>query len=820
MQFEHARLGDIDSKTLTYGEFEQFGLTGAIGYNDKFKNNIKWLMKDLIRIFDQYDSTTSDENTILHLACIQDSIQQVTFCTEVMQMNPNNFNIQGKNTLHLAVQAGHSSLVCYLIENIDIILTEEDVYSPLHFAALYGHFELVKYFVSHVQMDPILCNNSEKLTPLHCACVHGSQRITEFLIKEAEKYQLVQDIINLTTRSGDTLVHYAAFSGNVQLVRYLTSYYQMKPDIPNKEYVTPFHLAIFTGKLTLIQYFAEECVVDLNSRDSHRQTPIHLAAGYGHLNIVKYLVKRGCTPLQTSVDGNTPAHHAALRGHIAVIKYFKKQFNSILHHDNQLLQKPIHYACNMGEVDVVQYLVEECAVEINCKDKNGITPFFEAVFNGHLVVVEYLIKRGCNPLEQTVFGNGAIHIAVWNNQLPMLKYLKEQLNCDPSAANDKEQMPIHYACVKGHIDIIQYLVEECAVQINCKDKNGHTPFLEAVFNGHLVVAEYLIRHGCNPPEQDIYGNGAIHHAVLNNQLPVLKYLKEQLNCDPSATNNKRQIMPIHFACVKGHIDIIQYLVEECAVKINCKDEDGQTPFLNAVMNGHFVVVEYLVRHGCNALERNIHGNGAIHLAALNNQLHVLKYLKEKLNCDPSAANDNEQMPILYACVNGNIDIIQYLVEECAVEINCQDKDGITPFLAAVFNGHLVVAEFLIRHGCNPLERNIYGNGAIHLAVLNNQLPMLKYLKELLNCDPSAANDKEQMPIHYACEKGNIDITQYLVEECAVEVDCQDKDGVTPFLEAVMNGHSVVAVYLIRHGFNQDIDVVTLLSHLIGISRGN
>ena len=42
------------------------------------------------------------------------------------------------------------------------------------------------------------------------------RRIAEFLIEEAQKYQLVCNFIYQTTKSGDTLVHYAALSENVE----------------------------------------------------------------------------------------------------------------------------------------------------------------------------------------------------------------------------------------------------------------------------------------------------------------------------------------------------------------------------------------------------------------------------------------------------------------------------------------------------------------------------------------------------------------------------------------------------------------------------
>ena len=92
-----------------------------------------------------------------------------------------------KEKLHLmlAVQAGHSSIVHHLI-NKEIPIIRDGIYSPLHLAALYGHFDLVELFVAQLKMDPLLCNNNEQLTPLHCACLNGSRKITEFLIEEAQ----------------------------------------------------------------------------------------------------------------------------------------------------------------------------------------------------------------------------------------------------------------------------------------------------------------------------------------------------------------------------------------------------------------------------------------------------------------------------------------------------------------------------------------------------------------------------------------------------------------------------------------------------------
>ena len=125
-------------------ELSNFGLTGAIDYHMNFRDDWTWSLKELSDIVDQYYFTTSEENTILHLACICDNELQVRFCTEVVHIDPNHFNVLVKNALHLAVQAGGISTVRYLIEEnfSEMSIVQDGMYSPLHLAALYGHLEL------------------------------------------------------------------------------------------------------------------------------------------------------------------------------------------------------------------------------------------------------------------------------------------------------------------------------------------------------------------------------------------------------------------------------------------------------------------------------------------------------------------------------------------------------------------------------------------------------------------------------------------------------------------------------------------------------
>ena len=78
------------------------------------------------------------------------------------------------------------------------------------------------------------------------------------------------------------------------------------------------------------------------------------------------------------------------------------------------------------------------------------------IFQGHLLIVQYLIGKGGNIKIQDI------------NQCA----------------------PLHLACEKGYLPIVQYLIEKGA-NIEEKDKNQWTPLHFASFYGKTGVANFL-----------------------------------------------------------------------------------------------------------------------------------------------------------------------------------------------------------------------------------------------------------------------------------------------------------------------------------------
>ena len=194
---------------------------------------------------------------------------------------------------------------------------------------------------------------------------------------------------------------------------------------------------------------------------------------------------------------------------------------------------------------------------------------------------------------------------------------------------------------------------------------------------------------------------------------------------------------IFSACVKGHLDLVKHLVEECKTDVNTREGVlNRTPIFFACHGGH---------------------------------LQVVKYLVEECKVDVHTVVDeiNEERPIFYACRYGHLDVVQYLIDECGVDARTvREKNDETPIFKACFEGHLDI---------------------------------VKYLVEKCNVDVNTTrDDSRRTPIFDACKKGHLDIVKYLVEKCNVNVHTtRDDSGRTPIFDARKTGHLDVVNYLVE-----------------------
>lgn len=214
---------------------------------------------------------------------------------------------------------------------------------------------------------------------------------------------------------------------------------------------------------------------------------------------------------------------------------------------------------------------------------------------------------------------------------------------------------------------------------------------------------------------------------------------------------------LHYACEFGLDDVV-FTILDCDkdgihVKINAQDKNGWTPLHYACVNGHLNVVQTLSeKGGLDFKVRNHIRNMPIHLAAYNGNVEIIKTILTHIEGNElgylNTENNDKMIPLHYACNRGNTDAVKILLENGS-SINAQDKFGKTPLHHACENGHDGVVD----------------------ALLDSQYT-------LLGINVKLTDNAKKTPLHYAADKDYANIAEKL-EDAGADIDARDKNGRTP-----------------------------------------
>lgn len=126
-------------------------------------------------------------------------------------------------------------------------------------------------------------------------------------------------------------------------------------------------------------------------------------------------------------------------------------------------------------------------------------------------------------------------------------------------------------------------------------------FLKAVVDGDLVVVKLFVEAGMSVNTDSGFvdrfnGLTALHWAAMRGHLQIVKYLVEQ-GADVNAKNNEASLTPLHLAAMAmgDQMAVVRYLVEQGADVDARGGEDGQTQTARGLAEelGHTAVVAYL-----------------------------------------------------------------------------------------------------------------------------------------------------------------------------------------------------------------------------------
>ncbi|XP_074103508.1 putative ankyrin repeat protein YahD [Cotesia typhae] len=308
------------------------------------------------------------------------------------------------------------------------------------------------------------------------------------------------DINSIKDASGNTLLHIAVESMNIEIVRFLLKCNNVNTEIFNYFYEFPMDIAIKNGYLDIVKIFLVEGI-DVNLSRNGKESFLYSAVKFRHLDIVETLCSFGANIDDRCSfgveEGFTPFMLASKLGDQAIVSFLKNKGADI---NAKSVNKTtaLYHAVEKNHIDMVKLLLEwsaNTAVINESAIERKFTPLHVSCKNGNQKIVKLLLENKTEINAQAWYNKTPLHLAIQYQHLDVVQFLL-YYGADPEALcntwTEEKLTPLHLACKHKNNKIVLALLNK-KVNINSVFVGGYTPLYLAVFNQNLISAQLLLK---------------------------------------------------------------------------------------------------------------------------------------------------------------------------------------------------------------------------------------------------------------------------------------------------------------------------------------
>lgn len=215
---------------------------------------------------------------------------------------------------------------------------------------------------------------------------------------------------------------------------------------------------------------------------------------------------------------------------------------------------------------------------------------------------------------------------------------------------------LHRAALTGNLTMAALLLTATTTEPILLDlpthikKNPLTSLQIACRRGPAAMAELLIRQGANVHIRDAASGETLAHVA---QTPQLLECLQRNGVNLCLAAESDGFTPLHYACLKGNLAVVQYLVTVAKAPVHQHSEQGYGALHYACHEGHLPIVQWLVQHG-GADPRAVDdcGNTAFHICCTVKHFELAVWFMD--HCGFSAAEEASTtglVPLHYACLS-------------------------------------------------------------------------------------------------------------------------------------------------------------------------
>jgi len=469
---------------------------------------------------------------------------------------------------------------------------------------------------------------------------------------------------------------------------------------------------------------------------------------------------------------------------------------------------------NVQEAQVFQQLESKSAVpSLDCSPFNANRELIRAAFTGNKPLFEKLLKAE-RKLSSIKFRWGVENktdvlkvLIDHNNEHLLITYL-EYLRADKLAPVLRDGNDISIESTDtGYNNKFAYGVATRKVNLSRGGRQGNNAFVEEEDDSSTGLSD-----------EDV-------EAILKNPNASPSLLKTILSYFPDDEN--RFIRSSFHAVLVGNTDLFAFLLQKAhknggygtsdfflpALTAKTKktvgdikaasctkkafDIGGLTPLHLASLNPHTEVLEHLLAATPEAGVMDSAMDRPVHFAACAPTPSNLKLL-EKKSMNFKELNNLKTTPLMFAARGGRLENVKFLLQNDRSLPAYKNKLGYSALHYAAEHGHPLILKALVDAGVKANQPGPDRKTILHLAVVRDDLPLVKLLVEELGLKVTVKDKFKRTPLNLACKNGCMKIASYLLQQGS-EFDLPDSSGNTPIHYACAYGYPEIIDLLFRAG---------------------
>ena len=178
------------------------------------------------------------------------------------------------------------------------------------------------------------------------------------------------------------------------------------------------------------------------------------------------------------------------------------------------------------------------------------------------------------------------------------------------------------------------------------------------------------------------------------------------------------------AAKRGDVVKMRTCYEESNEVINLKDDRGRPSLFLAAENGHLEAVQYLVQNGVDMeATGGLNNWTALFVAVKKNHLEVVRYLVEQ-GAAKHTMDGSGRTLLMLAAQKGYAALVAYLLQQGLDKEKSAIDNSDSPLYAAAALGHLEVVQRLVQGGANKEFRSSRGETPLHIAAAQSNLEVV------------------------------------------------------------------------------------------------